>query len=135
MPGEATVSAEAPGHDRAGQAEPGNVLRIRLLDLRERDERNQDEEQQLVTRTAPRQWRRNDQALQPTHGPTLVASRPAIPGQRLEQDLALALVVEDLALDPLERVVDRLCVAPELFGHQLVGAPLEVETERIRLER
>src|SRR6185437_2183136 len=54
---------------------------------------------------------------------------------RLLQNLALALVVQDLALDPLQSVVDRLRVALELLGHLLVRAPLEVEAERVRLER
>src|SRR5262245_64337698 len=38
---------------------------------------------------------------------------------RLEEDLALALVVEDLPLDALEGVVDRLRVAAELGRHLL----------------
>src|SRR5919106_95410 len=53
----------------------------------------------------------------------------------LEQYLARALVVDDLALHALERVVDRLRVAAELRGHLLVRAALEVEPERIGLER
>src|SRR4029079_3572375 len=55
--------------------------------------------------------------------------------QLLARDLARALVRIDLALDPLERVVDRLRVAAEVLGHVLVGRALEVEPERVRLER
>ena len=62
--------------------------------------------------------------------PYEVASRQP----RLLQDLAFALVVQDLPLDPLQRVVDRLRVAGELFGHVLVGGALEVEAQRARLE-
>jgi hypothetical protein len=39
----------------------------------------------------------------------------------LGQDLALALVVQDLALDALEGVVNRLRVDSELVRHRLVG--------------
>src|SRR5919199_1416496 len=53
---------------------------------------------------------------------------------RLEDDLARALVCQHLALDALERVVDRLRVAAELGGHLFVGRPLEVQAERVRLE-
>src|SRR5881394_4202527 len=42
---------------------------------------------------------------------------------------------EDLALDALQRVVDRLRVAAELFGHVLVGRALEIEAQGVRLER
>src|SRR3954447_18375767 len=42
---------------------------------------------------------------------------------------------DDLALDPLQRVVDRLRVAAELLGHVLVGRALEVEAQCVRLER
>jgi hypothetical protein len=52
----------------------------------------------------------------------------------LRQDLTFLLVVQDLPLDPLERVVDRLRVAAELLGHLLVGRAFEVEPERVRLE-
>src|SRR5262245_20124409 len=52
----------------------------------------------------------------------------------LTQYLAGALVRVDLALDPLEGVVDRLRVAAELLGHLLVGRALEIQAERIRLE-
>src|SRR5215470_6453225 len=44
-------------------------------------------------------------------------------------------MLEDLPLDALERVVDRLRVAAEPFGHVLVGRALEIEAQRVRLER
>src|SRR3954469_21496604 len=53
---------------------------------------------------------------------------------RLLQDLARLLVVQNLALDPLERVVDRLRVALEPLGHVLVGRAFEVELEGVGLE-
>src|SRR5581483_11464518 len=53
----------------------------------------------------------------------------------LDEDLARALVRDDLPLHPLEGVVDRLGVAAELFGHLLVGRPLEVHAQGVRLER
>src|SRR5918999_2219273 len=43
-------------------------------------------------------------------------------------------VREDLALDALERVVDRLAVAAELLGHLLVRETLEVAAEGVGLE-
>src|SRR4051812_10443900 len=52
----------------------------------------------------------------------------------LVQDLAQLLVLEHLALDPLERVVDRLRVACEELGHLLVGRALEVELQRVGLQ-
>src|SRR4051794_41917908 len=42
---------------------------------------------------------------------------------------------KDLALDALQRVVDRLRVAAELVGHVLVGRALQIEAQGIRLER
>ena len=42
---------------------------------------------------------------------------------------------ENLALDPLQRVVDRLGVAAELLGHVLVGRALEVEAQSVRLDQ
>src|SRR6201999_1169028 len=73
-------------------------------------------------------------------GPELYKS-PALPAELLRRDLmsdtsgvrhllqhsAAALVGEDLPLHPPERVVDRLRVAAELFGHLLVGRAFEVE--------
>src|SRR5918992_3247845 len=53
---------------------------------------------------------------------------------QLLQDLTRSLVREDLALDALQRVVDRLRVAAELLGHLLVGGALEVEPQRVRLQ-
>src|SRR6266536_1234650 len=50
------------------------------------------------------------------------------------KDFAPLLVRDDLALHALQRVVDRLRVAAEPFGHLLVGRALEVETERVGLE-
>src|SRR5512133_1716433 len=52
----------------------------------------------------------------------------------LLQDFARLLVLDDLPLDPLERVVDRLGVAAELLGHLLVGRAFEVETQRVGLQ-
>ena len=52
----------------------------------------------------------------------------------LLQDLAFALVVQDLPLDPLQCVVDRLRVAGEFVGHVLVGGALEVEAQRAGLQ-
>ena len=49
----------------------------------------------------------------------------------LLQDLAAGLVLEDLALDALEGVVDRLRVDAELLRHLLVGRSFEVEPERV----
>src|SRR5690606_35501471 len=43
-------------------------------------------------------------------------------------------VHRDLALDALERVVDRLRVAVELFCRRLVGVPVEVEREHAALQ-
>src|SRR6185503_16713192 len=56
------------------------------------------------------------------------------PAPDSREDGALGLVGEDLPLDPLERVVDRLAVAAERLGHLLVRVPVEIETERLRLE-
>src|SRR4051812_28429085 len=50
-------------------------------------------------------------------------------------DFARLLVGENLPLDALERVVDRLRVAAEALGHVLVGRSLEVEAKRVGLER
>src|SRR5262249_36605111 len=44
-------------------------------------------------------------------------------------------MLEDLPLDALERVVDRLRIAAEPFGHLLVGGALEIKAQRVRLER
>src|SRR3954470_17613407 len=52
----------------------------------------------------------------------------------LVQNLAQLLVLEHLALDSLERVVDRLRVAAEVLGHLLIGRALEVELERVGLQ-
>src|SRR5215831_20877032 len=46
----------------------------------------------------------------------------------LQQDLPGFLMGQDLSLDPLQRVVDGLCVAAQLLGHLLVGRSLQVET-------
>src|SRR3954447_3097403 len=53
---------------------------------------------------------------------------------RSGQHLARLLVLDDLALHSLERVVDRLRVAPELVAHLLVRRPLEIEPEGVSLE-
>ena len=53
----------------------------------------------------------------------------------LVEDLAALLVLEHLALHALERVVDRLRVAAEILGHLLVRVALEIEAQRVRLER
>src|ERR671930_1167288 len=53
----------------------------------------------------------------------------------LLQDFAALLVRDDLALHALQRVVDRLRVAAEPLGHVFVGRALEVEAERVGLER
>src|SRR3954462_11284764 len=50
-------------------------------------------------------------------------------------DFARLLVGENLPLDALERVVDRLRVAAELLRHVLVRRALEVEAKRVGLER
>ena len=47
---------------------------------------------------------------------------------------ARRLVRDDLALHPLEGVVDRLRVAVELERHRVVRLAVEVEPERVRLE-
>jgi hypothetical protein len=52
----------------------------------------------------------------------------------LVQDFPCLLVRDDLALDPLERIVDRLAVAAELHGHLLVGETFQVAAQRIGLE-
>src|SRR5918999_2894018 len=57
------------------------------------------------------------------------------PTPELVEDLAALLVQEDLPLDPLEGVVDRLRVAAEVLGHLLVGVAFEVEAKRVALER
>ena len=51
------------------------------------------------------------------------------------EHFARLLVREDLPLDALQSVVDRLRVAVEILGHVLVGVALEVQRERLRLER
>ena len=51
--------------------------------------------------------------------------------ETLRQNLAVALMVQDLPLDPLQRVVDRLRVTAELLGHLLVRVALEVQTEGV----
>src|SRR4029450_2344421 len=53
----------------------------------------------------------------------------------LGHHLARVLVRDDLALHALEGVVDRLRVAAEVLGHLLVRAALEIQPERLRLER
>src|SRR4051812_3478245 len=53
----------------------------------------------------------------------------------LARDGAGLLVRDDLALHPLQRVVDRLRVAVEHDRHLVVRVALEVELERLRLER
>src|SRR5215218_10077961 len=55
-------------------------------------------------------------------------------GGGLQQDVAGAQVRPDLALDPLERVVDRLRVAAQALADGLVAAAVEVEGEDARLE-
>ena len=52
----------------------------------------------------------------------------------LLKDFARLLVRDDLALHPLEGVVDRLRVAAEPVSHVLVGRAFEVEAERVGLE-
>src|SRR5664280_2031165 len=52
----------------------------------------------------------------------------------LEQYFARALVRQNLALDALQGVVDRLSVAAQLLCHLLVGRALEVEAKRIGFE-
>src|SRR5437763_1508329 len=52
----------------------------------------------------------------------------------LTGDCPLSQVLADLALDSLERVVDRLAVTPEPAPDLLVGVPVEVEGEDPRLE-
>jgi hypothetical protein len=46
----------------------------------------------------------------------------------LQQDLPGFLVGQDLSLDPLERIVNRLRVAAQLLSHIFVRRPLQVET-------
>ncbi len=53
----------------------------------------------------------------------------------LGHDRALGLVRNDLPLDALEGVVDRLAVAVELLCHPFVRAAVEVEAKRLGLER
>ena len=53
----------------------------------------------------------------------------------LLKNLAALLVRQDLPLHPLQRVVDRLRVAAELFRHLLVRRAFEIQTQRVRLER
>ena len=55
--------------------------------------------------------------------------------RRLLKDLARLLVRQDLPLHALQRVVDRLRVAAEVFRHLLVRRALEVQPQRVRLER
>src|SRR5687768_1364260 len=52
----------------------------------------------------------------------------------LREDFARRLVRQDLALDALERVVDRLAVAAQLLRHLLVREALEVAAEGVGLE-
>src|SRR3954452_23174338 len=52
----------------------------------------------------------------------------------LQHDVARAQVRADLALDALERVVDRLAVAVELLADRRVGVPVEVQREHARLQ-
>src|SRR5262249_4184230 len=60
---------------------------------------------------------------------SLPTARPGLP-----EHVAGALVHDDLPLDPLQGVVDRLRVHAQLIGHVLVRGALEVEPERVRLE-
>src|SRR6186713_1586156 len=61
---------------------------------------------------------------------------PALPATACSgEHFARLLVREDLPLDALQGVVDRLRVAVEILGHVLVGVALEVQRERLRLER
>src|SRR6478672_4191193 len=75
-----------------------------------------------------------------THRETTSASGSAGPpttrsAASLLRDFAGLLVREDLPLHALQRIVDRLRVAAEPLRHVLVGRPLEVKAERVRLER
>src|SRR5436309_5957256 len=63
----------------------------------------------------------------------LTAVEPTGP-VRLPEHLAGVLVHDDLALDSLQRVVDRLGVHLELHRHVLVRGTLEVETKRLCLQ-
>ncbi len=63
------------------------------------------------------------------------SSRPPVAAGRRSLELragsggngARGLVREDLALHALERIVDRLAVAPELVAHRLVGMAVEIQ--------
>jgi hypothetical protein len=53
----------------------------------------------------------------------------------LLKNLAALLVRQDLPLHTLQRIVDRLRVAAELFRHLLVRRAFEIQPQRVRLER
>src|SRR5919109_2551690 len=52
----------------------------------------------------------------------------------LQHDVACRQMCADLALDPLERIVDGLAVAADLLADGRVRVPVEVEREHARLE-
>src|SRR3954451_17763827 len=66
--------------------------------------------------------------------PSTPVSGGAFTSGTLVQDLAQLLVLQDLALHPLQGIVDRLRVAAQLLRHLLVGGAFEVELERVGLE-
>src|SRR6266545_2475327 len=63
----------------------------------------------------------------------LPTTRSASSPRPLKQNLARLLVREDLALHPLEGIVDRLRVAAKVFSNLLVGGTLEIEPKGVRL--
>src|SRR3954466_5653243 len=66
--------------------------------------------------------------------PSTPVSGGAFTRGTLVQDLAQLLVLQDLALHPLQGIVDRLRVTAQLLRHLLVGGAFEVELERVGLQ-
>src|SRR6201985_3650835 len=69
----------------------------------------------------------------PAVGRRLAGGRRGVPDVAL-RDRPLRQGVPDLALDALERVVDRLAIAPDPPAHLLVGVTVEIERQHARLE-
>src|SRR4051812_45314085 len=98
-----------------------------------------------VARAPPARARKMPRSRRRDSNPRPTAYKAvALPAELLRHSLSVAarsckncarlLVLQDLPLDALERVVDRLRVAGELHRHLLVREPVEVEPQRVRFE-
>src|ERR1700709_2864869 len=85
-----------------------------------------------VAAPGPSQGRRHCRRLGPRS--RAIGLRPVLPAVALGSDVSGGEVRTDLALDPLQGVVDGLGVALQLLGDHLVGVAVEVEREDAALE-